>query len=288
MRTTTTIRIHDNLSARQTRVTMRATNHELTRRVHMILDVSLEEVLHPFVIHLGNHSGNQHMDDIFPDASQHLLISFLLRKSILRSRHNKLVVLGAHHDGVHALRLAIIPIFNRHLTLGIRSQIRHFLAVGTDIGHHLSLPADVSQHLQDAMREVERQRHTVLRLVRGITKHHALITRTLIFRILAFHASVNVTTLFMDGIQHATTLPIKLIRGFRVTNPVDGFTCNLLKIHIGIAFHFTSQHHLPRRDQRFASHLRLRVVCQQIVQHSIADLVSHLVGMSLRHRFRCK
>ena len=283
MSTTSSIGIDDNLSARQTCVAMRTTNHELTRRIDMISNITLEQTTNLLVAYFCNHPWNQDVDDILSDALQHLLVCFLFCESVLHRRHNELVVLSAYHNGMYALWLAIITIFNRHLTLGVRTQISHLLAVRTDIGHHLPLPADVSQHPQNAMREVERQRDTILRFVRSITKHHTLVASTLLLRVLTFHTTVDVTALFVDGIQHTTTFAVKLVRRLRVTNPVDGFTCNLLKIHIDIALHLASQHHLTRRDQCLASHLRVGVVSQQIVQHSVADLVSHFVGMSLRY-----
>ena len=192
-------------------------------------------------------------------------------------------MLSAHHDGVYPTWLVVLTIFDSHLALGIGAQIGSHLAVGTHIGHHPTLPADVSQHAQDAVREVERQRHAVFRLVGGIAKHHALVASTLFLWVFALHTAVDVATLLMNGIEHSTALSVELIGRLRVANAVDSVASYLLDINVCIALHLACHYHLARRNERLARHLRLRVVCQQIVQYCVANLVSDLVGMSLRN-----
>ena len=151
MRTTTSVGVNDNLPTRQACVAMRTTNHKLSRWVDMISDALFEQSTHLLVTNLGNDTWNQDVDDILLDACQHLLVSLFLCESILGIRHDELVMLGAHHNGMDALRLVIIAILNGHLTLGIRTQISHLLPIGTSVSHHLCFSSDVSQHTQDAM-----------------------------------------------------------------------------------------------------------------------------------------
>ena len=101
-------------------------------------------------------------------------------------------MLGGDYDGVDAHGRTVVIIFNGHLALGI----------GTEVGHHLAFAADVCQHLQDAVRKIQRKRHVILRFVGGIAEHHPLVSGTLLHRVLALYAAVNVGALLMDGTQH--------------------------------------------------------------------------------------
>ena len=132
--------------------------------------------------------------DIIVDGGEHLAVGLVLRCLRRVARGDKIIVLGADNDCVDAHRMIMLVIFHCHLTLGVGTQICHFLM----------LAADGAQLAEDRMGEVEGQRHVVLGLVAGIAKHHSLVAGALLVRILALYASVDVGALLMDGVEHTT------------------------------------------------------------------------------------
>ena len=272
MSTTTTIGVNNDFASSQTRVAMRTTNDEFARWIHMIFDAWGEEVPNVLIVDFLHHPRYENLLHILLDFREHLLVGLLLVEQ--QSRFHKIVVLRGNNDGVNAQRLSIVAVLNRHLTLRVWTQVSHLLAFATN----------VSQRPQDVMAQVERQRQIVFSLIHGITKHHALVASALVFRFLALHTTVDITALLMNGIEYATALCLKLILGFRIANPLDGFTRHFLQIDVGIRLHFACYYHLSSGHKRFTSHLGIGIVCQQIVQNSITNLVGHLVRMSLTHR----
>ena len=49
---------------------------------------------------------------------------------------DKLVVLGAHHDGVDAQGATVVIILHRNLALGVGAQIGHHLSFATNVGQY--------------------------------------------------------------------------------------------------------------------------------------------------------
>ena len=77
-------------------------------------------------------------------------------------------MLGADHHGVHAHGL-IAVVFNGDLAFGVRAQVGQLLL--TQLG----------EFDQQAVAEVDGQRHEVGGLVAGIAKHQALVASALLF-----------------------------------------------------------------------------------------------------------
>ena len=272
MSTTTAVGVNNDFASCQARIAMRTTNDKFARWIHMIFDAWGEKIPDILVVDFLHHPRNENLLHVLLDFREHLLVGLLLVEQ-QRWRH-KLVVLRGNNDGVDAQRLSIIAVLYRHLTLRVWAQVGHLLALATN----------VSQGVQDMVTQIERQRQIVFRLIHGISKHHALVASALVFRFLSLHATVDIATLLMDGIEHATALCLELILGFRVANPLDGFTCHFQQIDVGTRFHFACYHHLSRGHKRFTSHFGIGIVCQEIVQNSITNLVGHLVRMSLTYR----
>jgi hypothetical protein len=88
-------------------------------------------------------------------------------------------VLGAHHDGVDALGGVVVVVFDGHLALRIGTQVGHFGVL---------LAADGGEFLQQAVAEVQRQRHVGVRIAAGVAEHHALVAGALFLGLLALHA----------------------------------------------------------------------------------------------------
>ena len=187
----------------------------------------------------------------------------------------KLIVLGGNDDSIDATWTMIIAIFDCHLALCVRTQIRHFYPFAPN----------VCQHSQDTMCQVQSQRHIVLCFVGGITKHHSLITSPLAHRVVAFHTTIDIRTLFMNGREDSARVCFKHILAFRVSYSTDRLPGYFRQIHIGLRFDFSGQYDLTGSDQRLACHFRLGIKRQEMIQHSITNLISHLIGVAFTYRF---
>ena len=207
------------------------------------------------------HTRNEDIDHIILDPGQHLLVFV------------KLIMLGADDDGVDALRDALVAVLDSHLTLGIRTQVSHYL----------TLLADISEGAHDEVGQVERDGHVVLRLVGGIAEHHTLIAGTLLILVTVIDTAVDVGTLLVDGAEDTTGIPVELILRLGITNALDGVTGNGLQVDIHIAAHLTHDDYLSSGDKRFDGATRLLVVCQELVQYGVRDLIGHLIGMAFRY-----
>ena len=149
---------------------MGTADHKLSGGVNMKLVVPREQGLDALA-HRCLHTRNQQLGDVLFDLSQHRRIAL-----------PKLVVLGAQDNGLNAQWRAVVVVFNRDLALGIGTQVRHLLA----------LLADVRELAQQAVAQLQRQRHVVVRLAARVPEHHTLITRALVFWSLTLHALVDV------------------------------------------------------------------------------------------------
>ena len=231
----------------------------------MQLVISFEQSLHALA-HARFDPRNEDGGDVVFDLGEHRFVIW-----------TKVVVLRAQHDGFNALRCSVVFVLNRHLTLRVWTQVRHFLTRLAN-GRKLS---------QQAMRQLQRQRHVVVRFATRIPKHHPLISRTLLFRLRAFHALIDVFALFVNRTQHATRRGIKLVFASRVPDVRDGLTRDGLHIEVGrVGLHLPCQHHLSRGHKRFTSHLGIGIKRQEMVNQGIADRVCHLVWMAFGYRFR--
>ena len=256
---------------------MRAANDKLARGVHQIARCNRKETAHFGIVQLLQHARHKNIYHILANLLLHPSVCLLLVAATLVSR-DKLIMLRAHYDCVHSFRTTFVAILHRHLALRVGSQISHLVA----------FLANGGQRLHDALGQVKRQRHIVFRFIGSIAEHHALVAGALrLFRFTA-HTAVNVLALLVHGIEHTATFSIKTILRFRVTDTTDGLSRYQGNVNVSIGTHLTGHYHLASCHQRFASHMRLRVVSQQFVKHSITDLVSHLVGMTFRYRFRSK
>ncbi len=246
---------------------MRTSDDELARRVDKILGLRVEKTRDALVVDGLQCARNENLLHVVLNALVHALLVGV-----------EIVVLRAYDDGVDGDGVVVVVILDGHLAL----------AVGAQIGHHLALAAYLRQHLQQSVGEVERERHVVGSLIGGVAKHHALVASALVFKFLAIHAAVDVVALLVQGAEHGARIAVEAVLTFGVADAVYHLARHQLKVDVRLAFHLASQNHLTRGDECFASHLRLRVERQQLVQHGIADLVCHLVGMAFGNGFRCK
>ena len=91
---------------------------------------------------------------------------------------------------------------------------------------------------------------------------------------------MDVGTLLVYGAQHTTTVAVKHIFGLGIADAVDHLACYALQVNVCRTRHLARQEHLSGGYHRLACHVGLRVEGQQLVKHSVTNLVGHLVGMS--------
>ena len=272
------IGIHDDFAAGESRVAVRAADDELARGVHVVGDGVVEQGQYLFGVDGCLDTRHQHLYHVAAYGGQHLGVRLALGLFAVVLRLYEFVVLRGDHDGIYAYGHAVVVILYGHLALG----------VGTKVGHVLAFAPDVGEHLQNAVRQVERQRHVVLRLVGGVAEHHSLVARALFHGVFALYSAVDVGTLLVYGAQHAARVAFEHVFALGVAHLLDDLAGNERHVHVGLGLHFAGQDDLPSGDERLAGHLRLGVVSQQFVEHGVRYLVGHFVGVSFRHRFGCK
>ena len=266
----TAVSIHNNFASGQTCVAVRTTDHKLSGRIHMILDVVIEQRQYLFGMNRSNDTGHQDVNHIVTDNGQHFFISLQLGFFCIIGRLDEVIVLRRNDNGIDTHRRTVVIVFNGNLALSI----------GTKIGHLLAFAAYLGQYQQNAMCQVERKRHVILSFVGRIAEHHTLVACTLFHRVLTFYSAVDVGALFMDSAQHTTRIAFKHVFALRITDFLDNFTSNQLEVYISLCFYFTGQHYLSGSYQRFASYFRTGVISQQFVKHSVRYLIGHFVGVS--------
>ena len=189
MSTLATIGVDNNLTTCESCVTVRTSDYEFSRGVHVVFDIQTEEIEHLLRVNLLFHAGNEDIDDVVFDLGEHLLILV------------KFVVLGRNHDGIDALGNTLVGVLHCYLALGVRTQVCHLLAFLTDI----------SQCAHDQVGQVETDRHIALCLIGCISEHHTLVAGTLFVFVSVVHTAVDVGTLLMDGTQDTARITVALV-----------------------------------------------------------------------------
>ena len=278
VRSLAAVGIDDDFASGQAGVAVRTSDNEFARRIDVVGDAVVEEAQHFGVVDGGDDARHQHFDDILADLCQHFLVGLQLGFLRIVGREDELVVLSGDHDGVDAHGTVVVVILDGDLTLG----------VGTEVGHFLALATDVGKHHQELVGEVEGQRHIVFGLVGGIAEHHTLVAGSLIHRVLALHAAVDVRTLFVDGTEHAAGVALEHVFALGVADAVDDLTGDALEVNVCFGLDFARHHDLSGGDEGFARHFRAGVEGEKLVEDGITDLVCHFVGVSFGHGFGCK
>ena len=173
--------------------------------------------------------------------------------------------------GIHAHR-AVAGIFDRDLRFAVRPE---------KIDD--SLPADLRKPLDQLVRQHDRQRHQLFRLIAGKAEHQTLVACPA-----GVHAHGDVRRLPLDRGNDGAGLGVEAVFGARVADIADDVAGNVGIIEHGLGGDFAGDHHQAGRHQRFARHAPRRVFRQHRVQHRVRNLVGNLVRVTLGHRFRCK
>ncbi len=133
------------------------------------------------------------------------------------------------------------------------------------------------------MRQIQRQRHEILRFTARITEHHALVTGALILGIGPFNSLVDVFGLLVNRAQYTTRLRLEHVIAFGIADSADYLPSDGLYIEVRTALDLARQNDLACRNKCFTRHFRSGVKGQKLINQSIADLISNFVGMSFRN-----
>ena len=172
----------------------------------------------------------------------------------------------------------VVIVLNGHLAFAVWAQVVHLVA----------FPAQFSQNTQQPVTQIQWQRHKVIRLAASIAKHHALVTRSLLFWSCSLNALVDVWTLLVNRTQNTTTGGIKHVLTLGVADALNGVPSDLLHVNVGLAFHLSSQNHLTGGHQGFTSHFGLGVESEKMINQRIRNLIGHLIGVPFTDRFGSK
>eukprot|EP00754_Rhynchopus_humris_P026784 Rhum_TRINITY_DN15042_c11_g1::Rhum_TRINITY_DN15042_c11_g1_i2::g.137124::m.137124 len=252
------VRVHDDLAAGQAGVALRSADHEPARRVQ-VEDGLVVQVL-----------GRDHVPDQHVEVRADLLVRHVLR--VLRRDQHRVHAQGRQQ--LLAVRLVDL-VLHRHLRLGVRARPLELAVVPP-----LRVP------LRQLARQLVRQRHELLRLVRGVAEHEALVTGAQVRHVLVLRALRDVRRLLLDRDQHVARLVVESLLRVVVSDVLHRVAQHRLVVHLRLRRDLAEHHHHARLAARLARHLRHRVVLQARVEHGVRELVAHLVRVTLRHVLR--
>lgn len=193
-------------------------------------------------------------------------------------------VLGGDHDRVEADGLVAV-VLDGDLGLAVGAQVRDRPVL-----------ADLGQAPREAVREVDRERHQLGRLVARVAEHQALVARALLVELVLVtldtrlvgrvDALGDVGGLRADGHRHAAGGAVEaLLRGV-VTDLEDLLAHELRDRRVRLGRDLTGDVHEARGDERLHGDPGGRVLPQKCIENGVADLVSDLVGVTLGHGLR--
>src|SRR5690606_12445045 len=115
------------------------------------------------------------------------------------------------------------------------------------------------------MRKVQRQRHVIVSLVAGITKHETLVPRSLFLFLSSVNASAYIRRLLVNSRKNATRIRFEHIGRFGVSNPFNDRTSDFLDIEIDLGFYLPGEHHLASRHKCLDRHPRTGIPSEEVV-----------------------
>ena len=223
--------VHDDLAAREPGVGVGPAQLEDPGRV--------DEDAQPLGVEIG---GQQRVDDVLDQVGAQLLLQV-----------DPAGVLGRDQDRVDADGTTVL-VDDRHLGL----------AVGSQVGHRRR-PPHLCEPLREAVRQPDRQRHEVRRLVAGVPEHHPLVAGTLgVQHVLAtlagaqlesrVHALGDVGRLCVERHQHSAGLAVEPVRVVVVADVADRVAHERGDVDVGRGGHLARHHDESRGQQRLAGH----------------------------------
>ncbi len=194
------------------------------------------------------------------------------------------IVLGRDEHRLERHRLAVLV---GHTDLG--------LAVRAQVGQYPD-PPDLGQPLRQTVGQPDGKGHQVRGLVAGVPEHHPLVARPLgVEHILApgagpdlegiVDALADVGRLLVDRHDDSAGPAVDAVGVVVVADVDHGLTHQPRDVHVRGGGDLTRHQDQAGGQEGLARHPALRVLGQHGVEHGVRDLVRHLVGVSLGHRF---
>src|SRR5579864_839776 len=263
------VRVDDDLAPREAGVAHRAADDELAGRVAVHEILLLEPAL---VVQLLREDRLDHMRDQV-GLQQRLDVEAV---AMLRRDEHALDL-----DGAPASVLVLL-VAHRHLRLPVGAQIRKDLRL-----------AHLAQPLREPVREHDRQRHELVRLVRGVAEHHPLVAgadpvERVLVAVLLLEGMVDalrdVWRLLVDRDHHAARVGVEAELRARVADLGHLAPHEARNVDVDVGRDLAGDDDETRRDQCLARDASVRVLGEDGVEDGVGDLVGDLVRVTLGDR----
>ena len=238
--------IHNNLASRQTRVTHGPANHKTSRGIDVVVGIFIQPLRR-------DHSLNYMLQNSCPQ----LIIS-----------HGLSMLSGDHHR-IHPNHFPFSVVLNRNLRLPIRPQ-----KWKSPILPHLRKPH------RKLVRQRNRSRHQLLRLITSIPKHHSLVAGAA-----GVYSQGDIARLFVDGGDYGAGIAVETVEGVVVSDGLDGAADYVLKIDVGFRRDFSGDDYESGGGQGFTGDAATGIFSQAGVEDGVRNLVGNFVGMAFSDRF---
>ena len=188
-----------------------------------------------------------------------------------------LVMLGGNDNGINTYGPSVF-IAHGHLCFSVRTQKAE-----------RPFPARGGQPFRQFVRIGNWHRHTLRRLVAGVTEHHALVARANIKRIgllrlpRTVDAERNIRRLLVNRGDNPAGFRVKSQFTAVVSDICDDAARNPGNIHIPFCRNFAHHQHQTGRHRRLAGDTRVRILPQHVVKHCVRNLVAYFIRMPLRY-----
>ena len=128
------------------------------------------------------------------------------------------------------------------------------------------------------VRQRDRRRHQLRRLVGGVAEHHALVAGAA-----GVHALRDVRRLAVDRRDHRAGVRVEALERVVVADLLDRLAHQRLEVDVGLGRDLAGNDHQAGAGQRLAGHAAVGVLRQAGIENRVGDLVGDLVGMTLGH-----
>ena len=183
-------------------------------------------------------------DNLLDDLFQNFLPEVL--------RRDLLGVLCGDDDGIYTQRdggTTVLLVFDRDLSLRIRAEPREEARA-----------ACRGQCRIELVGECNGERHIFWRLVSGIAKHNALVSRAVVLERAMVETLSNVGRLLLDGDEDVAGFVVKALGRVVIADVLDGIANNTLVVKLGLGRDLAKDHDHARLGSRLTGDLRQRVL----------------------------
>ena len=182
-------------------------------------------------------------------------------------------VLGADNNGIHSNRLystVIMLVLDRDLRLGIGPQPRA-RAVNPSLLHRRI----------ELMRQLNCQRQVLWSLIRSISEHDTLITRTQLLQcLLVVQTLRDIWALLLDSHQHIAGLVIESLVRVVIANVFNRIADDSLVVDLRLGGDLAEDHDHAGLGGSLAGHLRERVIFEAGIEDGVGDLICDFVRVA--------